>query len=60
VLDPRGRLEGKIDPARPITGSGKDIPLGEALQKLVDPLNLRVSVRDEVIVLEAKTVIHPN
>ncbi len=60
VLDPRGRLDGKIDPATPITASGKDVPLGEALQKVVDPLNLRVSVRDEVIVIEPKTTVYPD
>ncbi len=55
VLDPRGRMDGKIDPAAPITGSGKDIPLGEAIAKLVRPLGLGVVVRDEVIVLESKS-----
>ncbi len=54
VLDPRGRLQGKIDPAAKISGSGKDVPLGEALEKLAGPLGLRVVARDEVIVLEAK------
>ena len=54
VLDPRGRLQGKIDPEATITGSGKDVPMGEALEKLVAPLGLHVVVRDEVIVLEAK------
>jgi thiol-disulfide isomerase/thioredoxin len=54
VLDPRGRLQGKIDPEATITGAGKDVPMGEALEKLVAPLGLHVVVRDEVIVLEAK------
>jgi hypothetical protein len=54
VLDPKGRIQGKIDPKTPVTGSGKDVPMGEALEKLVAPLGLRVVVRDEVIVLEAK------
>jgi thiol-disulfide isomerase/thioredoxin len=54
VLDPKGRMQGKIDPKTPITGSGKDVPLGEALEKLVAPLGLRAVVRDEVIVLEQK------
>jgi hypothetical protein len=54
VLDPKGRMQGKIDPATPVTGSGKDVPMGEALEKLVGPLGLRVVVRDEVIVLEAR------
>jgi thiol-disulfide isomerase/thioredoxin len=54
VLDPSGRLRGKINPEATITGSGKDVPLGEGLKTLVAPLGLRVVVRDEVIVLEAK------
>ena len=53
VLDPKGRMQGKIDPKTPVTGLGKDVPMGEALEKLVAPLGLRVVVRDEVIVLEA-------
>jgi len=52
VLDPRGRLQGKIDPEVTLTGTGKEVPLGEALEKLVAPLGLHVVVRDEVIVLE--------
>ena len=54
MLDPRGRMNGKIDPEVTLTGSGKDVPLGEALEKLVGPLGLHVVVRDEVIVLEPK------
>jgi thiol-disulfide isomerase/thioredoxin len=54
VLDPRGRLQGKIDPNVTITGAGKRVPLGEALEKLVGPLGLRAVARDEVIVLEAR------
>ncbi len=54
VLDPKGRMQGKIDPLASVTGSGKDVPMGEALEKLAAPLGLRVVVRDEVIVLEAR------
>jgi thiol-disulfide isomerase/thioredoxin len=54
VLDPRGRLQGKIDPDAPITAHGQDVPMGEALEKVVGPLGLRVAVRNEVIVLEVK------
>jgi thiol-disulfide isomerase/thioredoxin len=52
VLDPKGRMRGKIDPATPVTGSGKDVPMGEALEKLLSPLGLRPVVRDEVIIIE--------
>src|SRR5262249_12287486 len=48
VLDPKGRMQGKIDPKAPVTGSGKGEPMGKALEKLVTPLGLRVVVRDEV------------
>lgn len=53
VLDPKGRMQGKIDPSTPVTGSGKDVPMGEALEKLLAPLGLRTVVRDEVIIIEA-------
>ncbi len=53
VLDPKGRMQGKIDPKAPVTGSGRGVPMGKALETLVAPLGLRVVVRDEVIVLEA-------
>ena len=46
-------MRGKIDPKATVTGSGKGVPLGEALTKLAAPMGLRVVVRDEVIVLEA-------
>ena len=52
VLDPKGRMKGKIDPKTPITGAAKDVPLGEALGKLLTPLGLKAVVRDEVIVVE--------
>jgi hypothetical protein len=54
VLDPPGRLQGKIDPETRLTGSGKDVPFGEALDKLIAPHGLHAVVRDEVIVLAAK------
>ena len=54
VLDPHGRLNGKINPEATVTGSGKDVAFGAALEKLIGSLGLRAVVRDEVIVLEAK------
>ncbi len=60
VLDPRGGLEGKINPDALVAGTGKDIPLGEALERLVRPLGLRVVVRDEVIVLTAEPDFKPS
>ena len=54
MLDPRGRLQGKINPEAPITASGTEVPTGEALTQLLQPLGLRIAVRDEVIVIEPK------
>ncbi len=54
MLDPRGRLKGNINPEAAITAAGKEVPLGEALARVAEPLGLRVAVRDEVIVLEPK------
>ncbi len=54
VLSPRDRKAGKLDPKTPLTGSAKDVPLREALTKLLEPLGLGYTVRDEVIVLTVK------
>jgi hypothetical protein len=40
VLDPRGRLQGKINPRARIPGRGKNMPLGAALKELIGPLGL--------------------
>ena len=37
-----------------VTGSGKDIPLRDALKQLLDPLGLRAIVRDEVVILTVR------
>ncbi len=54
VLSPRDRKSGKLDPKTPITGTAKDVPLREALTKLLEPLGMSYTVRDEVIVLTVK------
>lgn len=54
VLSPRDRKAGTLDPKMLVTGSAKDVPLGEALTKLLGPLGVRHTIRDEVIVLTAK------
>lgn len=54
VLSPRDRKAGQLDPKTLVTGSAKDVPLREALTKLLDPLGMRYTIRDEVIVLMAK------
>ncbi|SIO55674.1 hypothetical protein SAMN05444166_5126 [Singulisphaera sp. GP187] len=51
MLDPAGRLAGAIDPEATVTGSAKDVPLGQALEELLKPLGLIAVVKDEVIVL---------
>jgi thiol-disulfide isomerase/thioredoxin len=51
ILDPVGRRAGKIDPDATVSGSANDIPLGKALDGLLEPLRLAVVVKDEVVVL---------
>jgi AhpC/TSA family len=55
VLEPAARRAGLLNPNTLVTGSAKDVPLGEALEKLLVPLGLRFVVRDEVVVLSAKS-----
>jgi hypothetical protein len=55
VLDPAARKAGLLDPAASVTGSAKDEPLGKGLAKLLDPLGLRVIVRDEVVIITTKS-----
>jgi hypothetical protein len=54
VLDPVARKAGRLDLKTPVSGSAKDVPLREALQKLVGPAGMTFTVRDEVVVLTAK------
>jgi hypothetical protein len=54
VFSPRDRKAGTLDPKMPVTGSAKDLPLREALTKLLGPLGVGYTIRDEVIVLTAK------
>jgi hypothetical protein len=55
VLDPAGRRAGRIDPKAMVTGAGKEVPLREGLTRLLEPLGLTFVVRDEVVVLTAKS-----
>lgn len=54
VLSPRDRKAGTLDPKMTVTGSAKDMPLREALQKLLEPIGVSFTIRDEVVVLTAK------
>jgi hypothetical protein len=54
ILSPRDRKAGTLDPKMLVTGSAKDVPLREALTKLLGPLGVSYTIRDEVIVLTAK------
>jgi hypothetical protein len=54
VLEPSARRAGLIDPKTPVTGSAKDLPLREGLEKLLGPVGVRFAVRDEVVVLTVK------
>jgi thiol-disulfide isomerase/thioredoxin len=51
VLDPAGRLAGKIDPEAKVSGTAKDQPLGEAINTILAPLGLHLVVKDEVVVI---------
>ena len=55
VLEPSARRAGLIDPKTAVTGSARDIPLREGLEKLLGPVGVRIAVRDEVVVLTAKS-----
>jgi hypothetical protein len=54
VLDPVARKASQIDPKMLVTGSAKDVPLREALTKLLEPIGMGFIIRDEVIVFTAK------
>jgi hypothetical protein len=54
VLDPVARKAGRLDLKTPVSGSAKDVPLREALQKLLGPAGVTFTVRDEVVVLTVK------
>jgi thiol-disulfide isomerase/thioredoxin len=51
VLDPNGRQTGAIDPDGLVTGSAKNVPLRQGLERLLRPLGLVPVVKDEVVVI---------
>ncbi len=51
VVDPLARKAGRIDLKTPVSGSAKDVPLREAIRKLLGPAGLTFTVRDEVVLL---------
>ena len=53
ILSPLDRKEGLLDPKSPVTCAVKDVPLREALHKLLEPIGVTYTIRDEVIVLTA-------
>jgi hypothetical protein len=60
VLSPRDRKAGLLDSKMVVTGSARDVPLREALTKLLEPLDVTYSIRDEVVVLTAKPKTTPS
>jgi hypothetical protein len=54
VLAPLDRIDGLLNPKALVSGSAKNVPLREALKKLLDPLEMEFTVRDEVIVLTGR------
>lgn len=59
ILSPRDRKAGTLDPKMLVTGSAKNAPLREALTKLLGPLGVGYTLREEVIVLTAKAKAAP-
>jgi hypothetical protein len=57
VLDPAARRKGALDPKVRVTGSGKDVSLQDELKKLLDPLGLKLTIRDEVVVITSKSMV---
>jgi hypothetical protein len=51
VLDPAARRSGAINPSTTITGSAVNEPLSSALTRLLAPLGMTFTIRDEVVVL---------
>lgn len=54
VLDPLDRRDGLLNPKKTVSGAAKDLPLREGLRQLLEPLEMRFLVRNEVVVLMAK------
>jgi hypothetical protein len=57
VLDPAARRKGALDPKATVTGAGQDVSLQEGLKKLLDPLGLKLTIRDEVVVITSKSMV---
>jgi len=53
VLDPAARRKRLVDPAAKVACIGKNEPLRVSLKRMFDPLNLKIVVRDEVVVIES-------
>jgi hypothetical protein len=51
VIDRLALDENGIDSAAPVTGRFAELPLGVALKRLLDPLELTYTLRDEVILI---------
>ena len=51
VLEPADRRARLLDPNTKISGSAKDIPLREALERLLQPVKVGFVIRDEAVVL---------
>jgi hypothetical protein len=56
VPDPKSMMQAKIDLKAKVSFNGKGRPFGKALEETVQPLDLRVEIRNEAIYLVAKDV----
>lgn len=49
LLDPSARRSGRLNPETVVSGSGRGVPLRDALHQLLDPAGLTFEIHDEVI-----------
>jgi hypothetical protein len=54
AVDPTARKAGRLDLKTPVSGTVKDVPLREALEKLLGPAGITFTVRDEIVLLTLK------
>ena len=54
AVDPWARHAGRLDPALTVTGSAHQLPVREALRKVLEPSGLTFVVRDEIVVIRPR------
>jgi hypothetical protein len=56
LLNRGDRRMGALNPKATVTGAGKNVTLQEGLKKLLGPLGLKLTIRDEVVVITSKSM----